>query len=362
MSLINDLLRDLEERQHPNDRKTNLAAPSLSRSDQPPSRGARLSATFGVLLLLAAGAIWWWPAPSHNPPATVPAPALAKLPSKIAALPETAPSSVAPDTSSPQITAPQHSQTPNGLAQHNIRRLLAAAEQALAKNRLTTPLNDNAYDHYQAVLALYPNHPEAEHGIQQIVDRYGHWAEAAYRDGNTTRALGYLQRSLLIHPEDASLLALQQRYKTQPNTEAATPNTVITTAPSAPWQITKQQARQKLNQGDLAGAQVLLESDPPTVADDPTYHALLAGIYQKTGQYRQAAVIYQTLVAFEPDVTLHWLGLAVALDALRDRNGALLAFRRARSSGNDNRVRRYIEQRIVELGAEKTLDRGLSAK
>lgn len=396
MSLINDMLRDLEERQHPDDRKTNLVAPSLSRTDQPSSRGAKLAATLGGLLLLAAGTIWWWPAPSHNSPAIVTAPAMVELPSKTAALPETAPSATAqeqpandataadtqalpavanleptnitaPDASSPQITTPQHSQTPNGLAQHNIRRLLTAAEQALAKNRLTTPLNDNAYDYYQAVLASYPNHPEAQHGVQQIVDRYRRWAEAAYRDGDVARALGYLQRSLLVRPEDAALLALRQRYKAQPNPETA-PNTetaAITTAPPAPWRITKQQARQKLSQGDLAGAQTLLESDPPAVADDPAYHALLAGIYHKTGQHRQAAAMYQTLVAFEPDVTLHWLGLAVALDALRDRDGALRAFKRARDGSNNRDVRNYIDQRIAALNNDATAratNRGLNTQ
>ncbi len=53
-----------------------------------------------------------------------------------------------------------------------IDRLLEAAAQALADNRLTTPQPDNAYSLYQEVLKIDPDDPRAQRGFEKIVERY----------------------------------------------------------------------------------------------------------------------------------------------------------------------------------------------
>ena len=53
-----------------------------------------------------------------------------------------------------------------------IERLIEAAAQALAEDRLTTPESDNALSLYQAVLALDPENQRAQRGFEKIVERY----------------------------------------------------------------------------------------------------------------------------------------------------------------------------------------------
>jgi len=53
-----------------------------------------------------------------------------------------------------------------------IDRLLWQAERALQADRLMTPAADNAYDRFQAVLLMRPEHSAARTGLQLIVMRY----------------------------------------------------------------------------------------------------------------------------------------------------------------------------------------------
>jgi len=53
-----------------------------------------------------------------------------------------------------------------------VDRLLWQAERALQADRLMTPAADNAYDRFQAVLLMRPEHSAARTGLQLIVMRY----------------------------------------------------------------------------------------------------------------------------------------------------------------------------------------------
>lgn len=54
----------------------------------------------------------------------------------------------------------------------HVTQLLTAANAALKADRLTTPKNDNAHDRYRAILALKPNHIEAQKGLAVLQGRY----------------------------------------------------------------------------------------------------------------------------------------------------------------------------------------------
>ncbi|MXX28452.1 MAG: hypothetical protein F4Z45_01735 [Gammaproteobacteria bacterium] len=61
---------------------------------------------------------------------------------------------------------------PAPVEDERIDRLLEAAAQALAEDRLTTPESDSALSFYQAVLALDPDDQRAQRGFEKIVERY----------------------------------------------------------------------------------------------------------------------------------------------------------------------------------------------
>jgi hypothetical protein len=82
---------------------------------------------------------------------------------------------------------------------------MEAAEEDLTALRLTTPVGDNAYEHYQVVLAVEPGHAEAHQGLQRIVDRYVWLIGNAIQDGRLNTARIYLARAEAVLPDAASL-------------------------------------------------------------------------------------------------------------------------------------------------------------
>ena len=91
----------------------------------------------------------------------------------------------------------------------DISHHLAEAEQAMKELRLTTPEGNNAYEHYQAVLALDANNAAAQAGLQEMVDMYIYFVEKAIADDKPRTAIVYLQRAESLQPELAKLKALR---------------------------------------------------------------------------------------------------------------------------------------------------------
>lgn len=77
---------------------------------------------------------------------------------------------------------------------------------------------------------------------------------------------------------------------------------------------------------------------------------LLGGIYQNTQQYPQALDVYSQLVGRRDAQVNDWLGQAVALDALGNRQGARDAYRRVHQMQHpDPQVNTYAQRREYEL-------------
>lgn len=90
---------------------------------------------------------------------------------------------------------------------------LRAGKVALEAYRLTTPSDDNAYDHYQAVLDLAPNHPAALQGLYAVGTRYAWLARSQAEDGRIRQARGYVARGLSVQPDHPELLALKEELR-----------------------------------------------------------------------------------------------------------------------------------------------------
>ncbi len=98
---------------------------------------------------------------------------------------------------------------PNGDGTITIQSHLAAAEAAITALRLTTPPENNAYRHYQAVLALDPENAEAQAGVQRIVDMYVWLIEKAIAKRRFRRAALYLARAETVSPNAPKLRRVQ---------------------------------------------------------------------------------------------------------------------------------------------------------
>jgi pSer/pThr/pTyr-binding forkhead associated (FHA) protein/tetratricopeptide (TPR) repeat protein len=85
--------------------------------------------------------------------------------------------------------------------QQTVAQLLKEAEAHFAVKRYLTPVHQNAYSVYQAVLALEPQNETALKRIEQIRAYFRTEGDAHFKAGNWPKALIYLERYTLIDPD-----------------------------------------------------------------------------------------------------------------------------------------------------------------
>ncbi len=133
-----------------------------------------------------------------------------------AAITETATQS--PETQSPAVSidttadvAASQPEAERSIAEHShsITQLLTDAERAIKELRLTTPEGNNAYEHYQAILAKDPDNAEAQAGMRKIFDMYIYFVEKAIADDKAHTAKVYLQRAERLQPGSEKLKQLR---------------------------------------------------------------------------------------------------------------------------------------------------------
>lgn len=116
--------------------------------------------------------------------------------------------------------------------------------------------------------------------------------------------------------------------------------------------LAKLYARVLVDQGDSDAAIAVLERARPLVASDPDYYALMAVLYRGAGKHAQASQVYQQILQVRPGVAVWWMGLALSEDAMTASERALEAYQRAqRSGGLRAEVLQYVQSRIAALTA-----------
>lgn len=81
--------------------------------------------------------------------------------------------------------------------------------------------------------------------------------------------------------------------------------------------------------GMLDAALKTLNSARPDVRENPEYYALMASYYQQEGQFPEAVDTYSLLLEQNSDVADWWVGMAIGLDQMQRYNDAVLAYRQA---------------------------------
>ena len=82
----------------------------------------------------------------------------------------------------------------------DIAQLVQEAETHFLAKRYLTPVNQNAYAVYQAILSLNPNHELALQRIEQIKTFYREHGEGYFKKGDWAKALSYFERYSIIDP------------------------------------------------------------------------------------------------------------------------------------------------------------------
>lgn len=106
---------------------------------------------------------------------------------------------------------PQPAQPQAPVEDDRVDRLLEAAAQALAEDRLTTPESDNALVLYQEVLELDPDDPRAQRGFEKIVERYVKLALTAAERQRYTQGRMMLERARGVDPAHPAIAPTERQ-------------------------------------------------------------------------------------------------------------------------------------------------------
>ena len=106
-------------------------------------------------------------------------------------------------------------------------------------------------------------------------------------------------------------------------------------------------ARLLLKEGNAKQALFILQQNPPALAENPSYYALMAVTWQKLNRPELASKIYDRLLELQPHNSAWWMGLGLSLEIDNKPNLALQAYHRAINTGNlKPNVRAYVSGKI----------------
>lgn len=109
-------------------------------------------------------------------------------------------------------------------------------------------------------------------------------------------------------------------------------------------------ARTLLEQKQPGKALEIMLVNRPALEQVPEFHALLAALYQRTGKFRESVSVYSRLTQFEQARGDWWGGLAIGLDQSGDKMKALAAYRQALNSIDiQQNLKLYARKRITML-------------
>ncbi len=217
---------------------------------------------------------------------------------------------------------------------------VSAARPLLVANKKTAP--DNA--HLQMTVRPMSRSQQALQSWQQ-----GQQALAARE---TKKALKAFKKAVELAPKlakaRASLAAILINQGRLSEAEEALRKGLWVT-PNDPL-LTRLYARLLLNQKQINEAIHLLNKSGPDIRSEPEYYSLLASALIQNNQPAKAADLYRRLLQDRPARGDWWLGLAVSLEGLAQWQAAEQAYQMAaRTSAGKNKLATLIKRRLRQL-------------
>lgn len=366
MSIINQMLRDLDARQASSQERAGL--PSGLRTLPPePRRRAKPWGLLAIGLIVGAAAVGFFARQSAPPPAStaektaapLPAPAPATSPAAPAETPAVAvpaPSSPAVSATSPLATAPPPQAMPAPTAnarpatvENPIAPVPAPAAKPIAppspapttgeQTRPAAPATEQVEAKPAAPAALgetrIDKQPKSAPTRELAEAEFRKGIQAASQ-GDHAVALPALRRALELEPLHAkarqALLAVLANGRQWEEVKQVAQAGLALDPTRSGWATLL--ARLQYEEGDVETALKTLEKHDAHAANDADFHALYAFLLQKHQRQAEAVQHYQAALRLRPNEARWWYGLGLALEAAGRGDEAKAAFARARETGN----------------------------
>ncbi|MBE0470885.1 MAG: tetratricopeptide repeat protein, partial [Methyloprofundus sp.] len=197
--------------------------------------------------------------------------------------------------------------------------------------------------------------PQAENSIKAAPLSMTQQAKSLYQQAlkanNTEQAINLLKQSLKLAPEQSNTRLFLTKLLINTGEKQAATDLLDESLAISPQATVFIMARAQLylqEKNPQRALELLTQMTAPP--QNEAYLALLAAAYQQHKSYTQSSVHYQTLVQLNPDKAQYWLGLALAQDALNQKQAAHNAYQQALNLHSLNpAVTDYIQHRLQQL-------------
>lgn len=359
MSLINQMLQDLEQRRSQGGER---GLPAGVRAVAP--RGSERHsgwwlATLVVLLGIIVVLVWLLqrqpsPVPA-NPPVAVQAPvapAAAPVPP-----PNPASTTLVETSAVPKPAAANKAELPPANRAKLPERLPETTSPASAtaekikgveEARTVPGKNDNLSKKAETIGAA----PVKQISPQQQAEFLYQKAVALLQQGRVTEAQESLGESVMVAPDHAAtrraLAGILVERKQYAQAEQLLRDG-LGRGGSQP-EFAMALARIQVERGDGRGALETLQQNLPGAKDHAGYQAFLAALLQRQGQHKLAIEHYLTALRLAPASASSLVGLGISLQAENHPAEAQEAFSRAKTSGGlSPELQNFVEQRLKQL-------------
>ncbi len=347
MSLINQMLRDLDARRGPASHIEASALQGLGLADthrvnlSPMMWRTGLAAGLVFAGMLFQLAYQNWPEQQDN---------------RVASIPEnTVPSNPGIDTPPPRQTA-----TTRAMPVVDVVTVpptnLSVADTPVSAGPASSPVspesNVAAAPEKKSTVELTPVTAVTKVlTTEESAQRHYNRAQGLLKNGNLHAATAALQSALELEPgrvdtriqlaglwlqqghTDKALSLLRSGYQADPGSTA----------------LAVAYARLLADRQEYASALEILTPALSENATSPDLLALSAGINYRVGQYRTSANQYRNALSLRPEQGVWWMGLGVSLEHDRKPADALAAYRRAQMASLNLVLRKFITGRINAL-------------
>ena len=373
MSLINQMLMDLEKRRAPRPEGVLSEAHALSA---PAAGHPRWRFALLALVLVAAAIVWFIQAGFKLPsvPFSIPSlqtqPAEPAQPVKKQETPPPAAAIPAPQTS-PSATpdqTPEKAENPTvsetllepasrlsrelgSVPQGSETKLVLGKRGARTKTVAQEPVAAQTSPAAEPPFSAHINKQVRQQTPQQLAEEEYRKAVSSMQQGEQIAAQESLRRALQLNPNftDARLalagLLLQGRQLAEAESVL---RDGLELNPRQPG-FAMMMARLQVEKGDTEGAVETLRKTLPYATGNPDYQAFIAALLLQQARYTDAVEHYRTALNLKP-AGVWYMGLGMSLQALHRLPEAQDAFQQALTSGGlTPELQTFVEQRLKQI-------------